>query len=120
MLSSLKPKTSNFQARQSILRHGMCFNYNFVFSCNREKSFGFKYNVILNALLNDSFAGGVNKKDFVAKSAVHVFFVLSKSSTKLSCYVLDKTLKGIRVLKLDNQKFLRAPVSRIKYFKCLY
>ena len=70
MLSSLKPKTSNFQARQSILRHGMCFNYNFVFSCNRRKSLGIKFNVILKVV----FAIGVIRKGLNAKNAVYIFF----------------------------------------------
>ena len=31
--------------------------------------------------------------------------------------ILDKTLKGIRGVRLDNRKILRAPGPRIKYFE---
>ena len=32
--------------------------------------------------------------------------------------VLDKTLKGIRGVRLDNRKLLRAPGARTKFFEC--
>ena len=34
--------------------------------------------------------------------------------------VLDKTLKGIRGVRLDNRKVLRAPGSRTKHFERLF
>ena len=34
--------------------------------------------------------------------------------------VLDKTLKGIRGMRLDNRKVFRALGYRTKYFQCLY
>ena len=42
---------------------------------------------------------------------------LTKNTTK----VLDKTLKGICCARLDNQKFLRAPGPRTKYYqRCFF
>ena len=38
---------------------------------------------------------------------------------RLSILTLDKTLKGIRGVRPDNQKFLRAPDPRTKYFERL-
>ena len=53
------------------------------------------------------------------------WFINLTVSTQLSLLtnyyiVLDKTLKGIRGVRLDNQIVLRAPGPRTKYFKRLF
>ena len=39
---------------------------------------------------------------------------------KKCCLILDKTLKGTRGVRPDNQKVLCVPGPRTKYFECLF
>ena len=43
-----------------------------------------------------------------------------KIPNKKTIHVLDKTLRGIRGVRLDNRKVLRAPGFWIKYFERYY